>query len=124
MRVLTRSARRLSLDFRFLSGSAMLDSRGQRDLERLVRFLGVSGMGEVMLLGFSDNRGAPASNMKLALDRVKVIEEELTQRGVRPTIVEPLGDQMPVASNATDSGREKNRRVEVWLTAAVPASAP
>jgi phosphate transport system substrate-binding protein len=122
--VLTRSARRLSLDFRFLSGSAVLDSRGQRDLERLVRFLGVSGKGEVMLLGFSDNRGAPASNMKLALDRVKVIEEELTQRGVRPTIVEALGDQMPVASNATDSGREKNRRVEVWLTTAVPASAP
>jgi phosphate transport system substrate-binding protein len=112
---LTRGARRLSLDFRFRSGSADLDSRGQRDLERLVRFLGVSESMRVMLLGFSDNRGASANNLRLSQDRAKVIEGELVERGVTPSVVEALGDQMPVAANDTEVGREKNRRVEVWV---------
>jgi phosphate transport system substrate-binding protein len=114
---LTRGARRLSLDFRFRSGSADLDSRGQRDLERLVRFLGQSASSQVMLLGFSDNRGAPANNLRLSQERAKVIEGELIERGVRPNVVEALGDQMPVAANDTEVGREKNRRVEVWFAA-------
>jgi phosphate transport system substrate-binding protein len=60
----------------------------------------------------------------LAYERVKAIEGVLTERGVRPTLVEALGDQMPVASNGTDVDREKNRRVEVWLAALDAARAP
>jgi phosphate transport system substrate-binding protein len=37
------------------------------------------------------------------------------QRGLTPTVVRGFGPDLPVASNDTDEGREKNRRVEIWL---------
>jgi phosphate transport system substrate-binding protein len=44
-----------------------------------------------------------------------VVEAELAERGVRAALVEGRGSEMPVASNADEAGRERNRRVEVWL---------
>jgi flagellar motor protein MotB len=35
--------------------------------------------------------------------------------GLDAVEVEAMGSELPVASNDTDSGREKNRRVEVWV---------
>jgi phosphate transport system substrate-binding protein len=34
---------------------------------------------------------------------------------VQAVEVEAMGHELPVASNDTEAGREKNRRVEVWL---------
>jgi phosphate transport system substrate-binding protein len=36
-------------------------------------------------------------------------------RGVKPSFVNGFGKDLPIASNDTEDGREKNRRVEVWL---------
>jgi phosphate transport system substrate-binding protein len=43
------------------------------------------------------------------------ISSELSERGVRAVDIEAMGSALPVASNDSESGREKNRRVEVWL---------
>lgn len=112
---LSRSAKRLSLDFRFRSNSAELDSRGLRDVDRLLAFLRESDRTRLTLVGFSDGRGGSAQNLKLSLDRAKKVAEELRVRGVQAVELQALGDALPVASNQTDSGRERNRRVEVWL---------
>ena len=113
--MLTRSARRLSLDFRFRAGRAELDSRGLRDIDRLITFLHQVPDAKLMLLGFSDSRGTYAQNRALSHDRAKKVEDELSARGVHPALVDALGQEMPISSNASDSGRERNRRVEVWL---------
>jgi len=112
---LSRSGKRLSLDFRFLTGSANLDNRGLRDLDRLLAFRRENSQGRLVLVGFSDRRGAAAQNLKLSLERAKKIAEELSERGVRAVDVEAMGSELPVASNDNENGREKNRRVEVWL---------
>jgi phosphate transport system substrate-binding protein len=36
-------------------------------------------------------------------------------RGIKPSLVNGFGREAPIASNETEEGREKNRRVEVWL---------
>jgi len=36
-------------------------------------------------------------------------------RGIKPSLVHGFGKIMPIASNDTEDGREKNRRVEIWL---------
>lgn len=112
---LSRTGKRLSLDFRFLTGSANLDNRALRDLDRLLAFRRENSQGRLVLVGFSDGRGASVQNLKLSLERAKKIAEELSERGVRAVDVEAMGSELPVASNDSENGREKNRRVEVWL---------
>jgi phosphate transport system substrate-binding protein len=112
---LSRSGKRLSLDFRFQKNSAELDNRGLRDLERLLAFYRENGQTRLVLVGFSDGRGSAAQNAKLSLERAKKIADELRQRGVPAVDLEAMGSELPVASNDSDAGREKNRRVEVWL---------
>ncbi len=112
---LAKTGKRLSLDFRFRTGSAELDNRGLRDLDRVLSFLRENSQVRLVLVGFSDARGAPAQNSKLSLERAKKLAELLRERGVGAVDVEAMGSELPVASNDTESGREKNRRVEVWL---------
>jgi phosphate transport system substrate-binding protein len=112
---LSRKARRLSVDFRFRRGSTALDSRGQKDVERLLTFLRDRPNPHLFLLGFSDNQGEAAQNMELSRSRARQVDEELAAYGIRAQAVLPFGSDMPVASNTTEAGRDRNRRVEVWL---------
>jgi phosphate transport system substrate-binding protein len=111
------AAERLSLDFRFQPSSAAVDNKGVRDLDRLAALLteGKLNGRPLMLLGFSDNTGIAATNVKLAKERAEVVARELLSRGVQPSLVTGIGPILPVASNETADGRHKNRRVEVWL---------
>jgi phosphate transport system substrate-binding protein len=113
----TKGSRRLSVNFRFRTGSTDLDSRSLRDLDRLLLFLRPYTNPRVQLLGFSDSSGNPAENVELSRVRARVVDQELGSRGIHAADVEGFGPEMPVASNATEAGREKNRRVEVWLAA-------
>jgi phosphate transport system substrate-binding protein len=114
-RQFVKGARRLSLDFHFRADGGTLDSRGQRDLDRLVLFLrGHSGK-KLLLLGFSDAGADPAVSHKRSLERERRVGTELSARGVHAVEVRGFGAEMPVAPDAEPAGRERNRRVEVWL---------
>ena len=39
----------------------------------------------------------------------------LAQRGINGVAVDGFGSALPVASNLTADGRQRNRRVEVWI---------
>lgn len=108
-------AQRISLDFRFRTGSEDIDSRATRDLDRVVQFLRSYPNAKLLLLGFSDSAGVAAANARLSQRRANTIARELEIRGVHPTVVEGFGAAMPVASNATEADRQRNRRVEAWL---------
>ena len=110
-----QSGQRLSLNFRFNYGENDLDNKGKRDLERLIRFMEQNSGRRLVLMGFSDAVGAVAKNAELALRRAKAVERELVARGIPVVAVESFGELLPVANNDTDAGRERNRRVEVWL---------
>lgn len=109
------SGQRLSLNFRFNYGENDLDNKGKRDLERLIRFMEQNSGRRLVLMGFSDAVGAVAKNEELALRRAKAVERELVARGIPVVAVESYGELLPVANNDTDAGRERNRRVEVWV---------
>jgi phosphate transport system substrate-binding protein len=122
-RELTHYAQRVSLDFRFRTGKSDLDNKALVDLERVAAFFSnLRYRGEdVLLLGFADNTGERRVNMQLSLDRARRVNEEFQRRGLKPSVVEGFGPDLPVASNDSDDGREKNRRVEVWLKGPVVA---
>ena len=118
-RAMTAGARRLSVNFRFSTGSSVLDSRATRDLERLVGYLQTLAAGSddrVLLFGFADaTESMPLMAIILANDRVDYVAAKLIARGVPVTRARGFGGHLPVAANATAWGRNKNRRVEVWL---------
>jgi phosphate transport system substrate-binding protein len=116
---LVRGALRLSVNFRFRTGSADLDNRGLADLDRVTEFLASSSVQpeRLMLLGFADSRGSDAMNLKLSEDRARTVANALVRRGVQPGTVRGFGEAIPVADNSTPEGQEKNRRVEVWVKA-------
>jgi len=113
----TDSAERLSLDYRFKPGATALDNKAVVDLDRLVTFLSdlhYTG-DDLLLLGFADATGDPAANEKLSKERANAVSEQIARRGVKPGMVIGFGHAMPVADNGTEEGRQRNRRVEVWV---------
>jgi len=108
-------ASRLSVNFRFKSASNKLDNKAQHDIKRLVDYLKKHNEKRIVLMGFSDSQEDPDMSLSLSLHRARQIEKALNGFGLTITAVEGFGDKLPIASNETERGRSKNRRVEVWV---------
>lgn len=70
----------------------------------------------VFIVGHTDNSGALEHNMKLSQERAASVANALTRRfGIVPARLRPMGlaSLAPAASNRTEEGRAKNRRVEL-----------
>jgi len=114
---LTAGAERLPLDFRFGGGSIALDNKALFDLGRVVDFVGgpqYTGQ-KILLLGFADASGSREKNCELSRERARIVADAFSMRGIKASAVTGFCSDLAVASNATAEGREKNRRVEVWL---------
>lgn len=119
-RQMVGGAQRLSLNFRFDQGSARLDSKAQRDLDRLVRFMGEPAQKgrPLLLMGFSDSdETLPYLALSLSNDRVDFVADRLAALGLHPARARGMGGTAPVAANDSALGRQRNRRVEAWLGA-------
>jgi phosphate transport system substrate-binding protein len=88
-----------------------------RDLDRVVGYLAMppNRARRLLLLGFADNQGAESANEGISRLRAEAVARVLKQRGVVPAATEGFGSALPIAPNTTPEGREKNRRVEVWV---------
>lgn len=112
----TNGAKRLSLNFRFHRGSAMLDNKAHRDVRRLVDFIRQEQAKELILVGFSDQHEAiPMHSLALSVQRADQVADILISHGISPQKVRGFGPAVTIASNDTAQEREKNRRVEVWV---------
>lgn len=69
---------------------------------------------KVEIGGYTDNTGDPAANFKLSDDRANAVRSKLIELGVAADSLSAkgYGDSKPVANNATEDGRAKNRRME------------
>ncbi len=72
---------------------------------------------KVRVEGHTDNKGDAKRNQKLSADRAASVVKWLTKNGIvaaRLTSV-GFGQDKPIASNDTEDGRKKNRRVELHI---------
>ena len=69
------------------------------------------------LSGHTDGKGSVAYNQKLSEQRAKAVYDYLIERGVSADNLswKGYGKSEPIATNATDEGRQLNRRVELRL---------
>lgn len=67
--------------------------------------------------GHTDSRGSDTYNMDLSMRRAEAVKNLLRQRGVAGNRIEVVGfgETMPVATNDTEAGRQRNRRVEIKI---------
>ncbi|CAA6802284.1 MAG: Unknown protein [uncultured Aureispira sp.] len=70
---------------------------------------------DFLLVGHTDNIGKADYNQKLSQNRCKTIKDYLLQKGFAPSQIgyEGKGYESPIASNETNKGKAKNRRVEL-----------
>ena len=77
----------------------------------------------VTIIGHTDSTGSDAINNPLSEDRAAAARDYLVSRGVARTRIatEGRGAREPVADNNTQQGRDKNRRVEIYVAEQVAA---
>ena len=116
-RTLAQRAQRLSVNFRFQEGSASLDNKALRDVQRVAAYLRQAGklQSKAVLVGFGDPKETPGRAALLSRLRAQAVRRELARDGVEVLEVTGLGDELPVAGNEREQGRLRNRRVEVWV---------
>jgi outer membrane protein OmpA-like peptidoglycan-associated protein len=74
---------------------------------------------EIIVMGHTDNTGTDEYNQKLSENRAASVSRFLQQNGVisKRLTNKGFGENKPVASNNTTSGRQQNRRVEIAIVA-------
>jgi phosphate transport system substrate-binding protein len=117
LRAFVAGAKRLAIVFHFKPNSTDLDQYGERDVDRVRNYLLSmhDGGDHLLLAGFADNQGDAESNVAVSKKRADAVAALFERRGVTPGGVAGFGAALPVADNGTEAGRERNRRVEVYI---------
>ena len=71
----------------------------------------------VTIIGHTDNTGSDAINDPLSVQRANAARDYLLSQGVAPNRIatDGRGSHEPVADNSSAQGRDKNRRVEIYV---------
>lgn len=85
------------------------------ELDRYVGILNDHPDTLLIIIGHTDSVGSEASNLILSQRRAETVKDYLIKLGINAEqlSLQALGESQPIASNATVSGRKKNRRVEL-----------
>lgn len=69
------------------------------------------------VVGYTDNQGDPAANKTLSEARAATVKKEMVDQGIAESRIETagMGEADPVADNANEEGRAKNRRTELVI---------
>ena len=116
-RQLVTGATRLAADLHFEASSNRLDLHSAREVDRVWNFMmsDHTPPDHLVLMGFADNQGTPEANLALSQQRAQAVAAVFANRGLPPGQVVAFGADLPLADNASEAGRERNRRVEVFL---------
>jgi outer membrane protein OmpA-like peptidoglycan-associated protein len=95
-------------------------------LDRFAQTLATHPETHIRIIGHTDNTGSDQINNPLSLARADSARDYLVARGVQTTriAIDGRGEYEPLAENATDQGRARNRRVEIFVGEPAQAQAP
>lgn len=100
----------------FDSGKAEIKPESEPSLKEIAKLLQANPALKLYVVGHTDNVGAFDYNMKLSKDRADAVVKALIGKyGIASSRLLAWGDgpTAPIASNTTEDGRAKNRRVEL-----------
>ncbi len=100
----------------FDTAKAAVKPESDSQLQQVAQLLKSQPALQLLVVGHTDNVGGVTSNMQLSRARAEAVVQALVSRyGVAPTRLsaQGAGPLAPVASNRSDDGRARNRRVEL-----------
>ncbi len=102
----------------FETNSAQITATARPNVDDLIQIMQAYPNMAIRIEGNTDSTGPDALNDQLSADRADAVKAELLKAGIAATRVatRERGDSKPVASNATEEGREQNRRIDVVVT--------
>lgn len=100
----------MNSDQLFATDSAAISASGR---QRLAQFFRSSRARAYTISGHTDARASDEYNMKLSYRRAVSVAKVAKAVGAKVVDVRGYGERVPVASNRTAAGMQKNRRVEI-----------
>lgn len=111
-------------DVSFDVGRAAIKPNFAPILNQFATSLNQNTVTTVTIIGHTDSTGSDAINNPLSVDRAEAARDYLVSRGVARTRIatDGRGSREPIADNSTQQGRDKNRRVEIYVAEQVAAA--
>jgi len=104
-------------DVLFDFDSTRLTSGAYETTREVARAVNADGVRKISVEGHTDSSGTEDYNQRLALGRARAVSTQLSDQGVRRSRMSTrgFGESNPIASNQTETGRQRNRRVEIVI---------
>lgn len=102
-------------DLKFEFASAVLKKESENQLDKFVELYQNFPNMQLQINGHTDNVGSEEYNQKLSEDRAQSVYDYFLKKGIPSSkmTIKGFGLKYPIATNETEEGRTKNRRVEV-----------
>jgi outer membrane protein OmpA-like peptidoglycan-associated protein/tetratricopeptide (TPR) repeat protein len=96
-----------------------LEAESKAELSKMIDFLQMNKTVRVEVSGHTDNVGQHQGNQLLSENRAKSVYQYLVAHGIAPArlVYKGYGETQPIAPNATDDDRARNRRTEFMIIA-------
>jgi outer membrane protein OmpA-like peptidoglycan-associated protein len=94
-----------------------IKSSSQATLDKLIEIFKECPNGRIVIAGYTDSMGSATTNRKISLKRANAVKNYFIKSGISSDRLEAVGygEIKPIASNSTAEGREKNRRIEIYV---------
>lgn len=106
----------------FDPGSATISGQGMQALDGIADILRNCDETPLLVAGYTDSQGREETNLRLSQERAEAVLNALLARRVPVSGFEAVGygEADPIDDNATEEGREANRRIEFRLVGEDP----
>jgi outer membrane protein OmpA-like peptidoglycan-associated protein len=107
----------LKSDFGHAEFNYTVSDSERKKIDNIVNYLNTVDGSILSVIGHTDNSGSTTTNYRLGQKRADFLKNTLIKNGVPANKIKTSskGEDEPIASNATEAGRKKNRRIECKL---------
>ncbi|HZH38265.1 MAG TPA: OmpA family protein, partial [Flavisolibacter sp.] len=102
-------------DVLFATNSYTLEAGAKDVLDEFVSKVKSVQVDSVVVEGHTDSHGSMALNQQLSQNRAASVASYIQPHFQTATLTKAFASQKPVADNRTSAGRQKNRRVEIYI---------
>lgn len=115
---------RMTSQTAFATGSSVIQPGFHSTLDKIATVVNRYGKTHISVVGHTDSVGVASNNQALSESRANAVEKYLSQKSVAPQRLASrgMGENSPVSDNATEQGRQLNRRVELIIEPIVDQS--